>query len=114
MIDTYILEGHTPVQEPDLMKWERWFETAERRVALTEKNGIRLLHYLSKRFEPVRISTVFLGINHQFFGEGKPLLFETMVFGGPFDGQIEQCSTWEQAERQHKEMVEKALPTACL
>ena len=100
MIDTYILQDHTPVQEPDLMKWERWFETAERRVAFTEKDG-------------AEVSTVFLGLNHGF-GEGEPLLFETMVFGGPFDGQTERCSTWEQAEQQHKEMVEKVFPTACL
>ena len=100
MIDTYILEGHTPVQEPDLTKWERWFvETAKRRVALTEKDG-------------VEVSTVFLGLNHQY-GKGEPLLFETMVFGGPFDEETERCSTWEEAEQQHREMVEKVFPAAC-
>jgi hypothetical protein len=29
------------------------------------------------------ISTVWLGLNHNYFGDGAPLIFETMVF---FDG----------------------------
>jgi uncharacterized protein YjbI with pentapeptide repeats len=55
----------------------------------------------------VYISTVFLGLDHQF-GNGAPLLFETMTFaedGAPigFDQTIcERCSTWEQAEAQHE------------
>ena len=28
------------------------------------------------------ISTVFLGLNHQYIPGGRPLVFETMVFGG--------------------------------
>jgi len=27
-----------------------------------------------------RISTVWLGINHNFIGEGPPIIFETMIF----------------------------------
>lgn len=49
------------------------------------------------------ISTVFLGLDH---GWGSlPLLFETMVFGGPCDGDQERCTTWKQAEAQHAEVV---------
>jgi hypothetical protein len=32
-----------------------------------------------------RVSTVFLCVDHQW-GDGDPVLFETMVFGGPLDG----------------------------
>jgi len=32
-------------------------------------------------FDGVRVSTVFLGIDHRHFGDGPPILFETMVFG---------------------------------
>lgn len=28
-----------------------------------------------------RVSTIFLGLNHQFWGDGPPVLFETMAFG---------------------------------
>lgn len=37
--------------------------------------------------DPVSVSTVFLGMDHRHFGEGPPILFETMVFGGPLDMQ---------------------------
>jgi hypothetical protein len=50
------------------------------------------------------VSTVFLGINHRF-GPGKPLLFETMVFGGPLDELCWRYETWQQAGRGHKRAV---------
>lgn len=53
-----------------------------------------------------RVSTVFLGLNHQF-GIGLPLVFETMVFGGPSDGDCHRYSTWEQAEKGHMAVVTK-------
>jgi hypothetical protein len=93
--DKYILDGHKAVVEKDLMKWAAWFENANRAVGRTE---------ISK---DVSVSTVFLGLDHQF-GEGPPLIFETMVFGGPLDQQEERYSTWEEAEAGHKHWVEKA------
>ena len=42
-------------------------------------------------------STVFLGLDHQLTEDGPPLLFETMVFGGPLSGETDRCSTWELA-----------------
>jgi hypothetical protein len=42
------------------------------------------------------ISTVWLGINHQY-GEGPPLIFETMVFPG--QGQLAQCLDWRHYDR---------------
>jgi hypothetical protein len=87
MSDKYILDGHTPVPA-SLLQWAAWFETAERRVATTDKGEIR-------------VSTVFLGLNHNF-GKGAPLLFETMIFGVPNNGYQERCSTWEEAEAMHE------------
>jgi hypothetical protein len=55
----------------------------------------------------VRVSTVFLGIDHAW--EGPPLLFETMVFGGPLDEEMERYSTWEEAERGHAVMARRVL-----
>jgi hypothetical protein len=57
----------------------------------------------------VRVSTVFLVMNHNHFG-GPPILFETMVFGGPMDQEQRRCSTWAEAEAQHWEVVENAIP----
>ena len=89
----YILEGKTPVPCNDGLKWGRWFEKADRHVARTDEDG-------------VDVSTVFLGTDHGW-GQGTPLLFETMVFGGELDGEQERYSTWEEAEAGHKAMVER-------
>lgn len=62
----------------------------ERRIALTEING-------------VQISTVFLWLNHAF-DDGPPLLFETMVFGGPLSEEQDRCSTYDEAEAMHERM----------
>lgn len=59
-----------------------------------------------KNFEPVRVSTIFLGLDHSW-GNSQPLLFETMVFGGPLDQEQDRYSTWEEAESGHKTMVER-------
>ena len=87
-ICAYILDGQTVIPA-DLKTWARWFETANRRVAEAEIGGRR-------------VSTVFLGIDHQI-GDGPPLIFETMVFGnGEDQGWMERCSTWDEAEAMHK------------
>ena len=89
----YLLEGKKVIREPDLIKWANWFETANRHVAKDEIDG-------------VSISTVFLGLDHGF-GDGPPILFETMVFGGELDQEQERYATFEQAEKGHKLMVER-------
>jgi hypothetical protein len=94
MSDRYILDGHNPVPCNDLMEWARWFETSDRRVAHDEIGD-------------VRVSTVFLGLNHRF-GPGSPLLFETMIFGGPHDQYQERCTFWDDAVKQHAEAVAMA------
>jgi len=67
--EKYILDKDgNPKEEPDLMTWARWFETAneERIVARTD-------------LKDVYVSTVFMGLDHNF-GLGKPILWETLVF----------------------------------
>lgn len=58
------------------------------------------------------VSTVFLGLDHAF-GQGSPLIFETMVFGGPLDGRQDRYSTYEQAEAGHAAMVALLTPQPC-
>lgn len=50
----------------DMSEWSRWYETADRRVAGTDVGGFF-------------VSTVFLGLDHRFAGQGPPVLWETMV-----------------------------------
>ena len=91
-----MLDGRTPVPVGDVLEWGAWFEKAT-------KDGSRIVKqtWVGKHF----CSTVFLGLNHRFFGEGPPILFDTMVFTpGTADSEsMDRCSTWEQAEAMHEE-----------
>ena len=91
----YVLEGQTP-KKADAREWAQWFERAgeQRRVAHNSQ-------------DMVSVSTVFLGLDHQF-GDGPPLLFETMIFGGEHDGWQDRCSTWDQALVMHCKACELA------
>ena len=56
-----------------------------------------------------KISTVFLSMDHGLsglIGDGTPVLFETMVFGGEHDDYQERYHTYDEAEEGHKRIVE--------
>ena len=98
----YILDGRKPIIEPDLMRWTEALENTDRQVKRTKTR-----EYLDDgKLIFVDVSTVFLGIDHSY-GGGRPILFETMVFGGKLDQEMDRCSTWEEAEKMHDLMVEK-------
>lgn len=65
------------VTTKDVLEWSDFLHKGERHVATTTVKGNRLLWWLGK--PDYWISTVFLGIDHSF-GQGPPLVFETMVF----------------------------------
>lgn len=95
MSDLYILDNDgNPVQETDLRAWSNWYETASRRVALYEH-------------EHVKVSTVFLGMDHRLIGPGPPVLWETMVFGGEYDDEQERYTSREAALAGHARWVAK-------
>lgn len=81
----------------DIEAWERHhFEYMSRNIVKTEICG------------DISVSTVFLGLNHNYFG-GQPILFETMVFGGPLDGEQERYETEAQARHGHVEMLRRVI-----
>lgn len=84
----YILEDKTPVQVAGVKEWAEKFQGSSSVARDT--------------FGKVLVSTVFLGLDHSWTG-GKPLLFETMIFGGKHDGYQTRCSTWDEAIEQHEE-----------
>lgn len=89
----YLLdENHKPYQVDDLFEWAHAFEKMDRHVAVWELGNIK-------------VSTVFLGLNHNHGNFGPPILFETMVFGMDDDYQ-ERCCTWEQAKLMHDQAVQ--------
>jgi hypothetical protein len=67
---------------------EEWAGFEDPQIALYEEDD-------------VTISTVFMGINHQF-GDGPPLIFETMIFGGPLDDYCWRYSTEAEALAGHQ------------
>jgi hypothetical protein len=97
----YILDEHGEPQPcDDVMEWALWFEHSieQRRVSedLDEGDG-------EKR---VRVSTVFLGLDHAFH-EGPPVLWETLVFGGPLDGEMVRYTSLTEAVRGHQAMCQR-------
>lgn len=91
MTDKFILVDRKVELTTDLATWAKFMESPDRIVARDTING-------------QDISTVFLGSNHRYSSmeDGPPIVFETMIFGGPNDEYQERCSTWEEAEAMHK------------
>lgn len=50
------------------------------------------------------VSTVFLTVDHGF-GRARPILFETMIFGGPHDLATWRYGSWAEAETGHARVV---------
>lgn len=92
----YVLDGKKPVQAPDFMQYAMCMgDDNLRRVGLDV-------------IGEVHVSTVFIGMDHQFRDGGPPILFETMVFGMDAEGYGRQWrySTWEEAAEGHVLAVE--------
>ena len=94
----YILVDRLPVAA-DHDTWMRWFETSDRQIG-DDKIG------------KTRVSTVFLGIDHNFYGSSGPVLFQTLIFDGPFADEMWRYSTYAEAERGHQEAVMQARMVA--
>jgi hypothetical protein len=102
-IKYFILLGRTPIAV-DLMTWANACE----RVFRADIGGVN--PWLVGRDQidgACRVSTVFLGLDHNF-GRGEPLLFETTIFGGPLDGEMWRYGTYSEAERGHAAAVVQA------
>jgi hypothetical protein len=90
----YTLRGHKAVPQPDVLAWHVWSMGANVSVARTHLD------------DGTYVSTVFLGIDH---GIGDvPILFETMIFGGPLHDTKYRTANWRTAELAHARAVELA------
>jgi len=97
-IGTYILDGHTPVRCNNLEVWEKFLEGGTRKVALDEP------------VPGVRVSTIFLALDHNFLMEDHPpILFETMVFGGALNHFQERYCSWDEAELGHQAILANVI-----
>lgn len=89
---------------------EKWYRLIDREVRqcksmedIIEASKNRW-HYRTEVSGKV-VSTVFLGLDHNFSGEGPPVLFETMVF--PDQDICVRYRTFEEAVKGHGDMVER-------
>jgi hypothetical protein len=100
-IGTYILDEHgQPVPEPDTLRWAKWFETANRVVR-------------QDRVEDIVVSTVFLGLDHNWYeGAHEPILWEAMIFGGVEDQYQRRYSSLKDAEEGHIQALMMIEPWA--
>ena len=104
----YVLdEAGDAVPEDDLLKWGEWMQSRRSRC-LVERTEVK---------PGVVVSTVFLGMDHGFSypiggGDPVPVLWETLVFGGPLDGEMERYTSVEAARAGHAAMVAKVSPPA--
>lgn len=57
--------------------------------------------------DDVHVSTVFLGLDHSWGGK-PPVVFETMIFGGPHDMFQERYSDYDEALVGHERAVKLA------
>ena len=94
-LGNYILKGHEAVRINDTLEWAKWFESANRKVAKDSVEGTK-----------IEVSTVFLGLDHNFSQVGPPVLFETMVFGLLDSEEVmDRYETWEAAEVGHAKIL---------
>lgn len=89
----FVLHGHEVV-EASLREWRAMVE-----------DGLTLVS--QDYVGPNKISTVFLGLDHDTTGLGPPQLFETMVFPqGSYDELfMRRYATWDEAAAGHLDVV---------
>jgi hypothetical protein len=88
----YILVGREPLR----VAFFEWLNAACERGAMTVK-------LWSTEIGGVSVSTIFLGVDHGF---RTPILFETMIFGGPLDCERHSYATYDEAEAGHEAAVQ--------
>lgn len=93
-------ENNIPYPCEDVLSWGQG-------MAELSKSGRTFVkqEYVGKAW----VSTVFLGINHNFGLDGDPVLFETMVFmegKGGHDEHMDRYCTWAEAEEGHQAIVD--------
>lgn len=93
----YVLDADNRVVAANLIERAQWFEAI----------GNRVVGYTQITSE-CQVSTVFLGLDHRFGGDGPPLVFETMIFGGPLQGSVWRYSSYDDADAGHKAAVRRA------
>jgi hypothetical protein len=90
-----LMPDHSVRVASNIIEWSIWFEHSEDRIVKQET--------VWGPFGSQHVSTVFLGLDHRFGDDGPPLIFETMIFGGPIDQEYQtRTATWDEALADHQ------------
>lgn len=96
-----LLSNHQVARVGSLMAWAEWCaEHDDERIVKQTFQG-----------DDLWVSTVFLGLDHNW-GDGPPLLFETMCFRNDSGEECVRSSTWEEAVAKHDDMVRQVYVAA--
>jgi hypothetical protein len=92
---TYKLDAeHRVVPAKNDDAWFDWCsDIANRRVALTEISA------------DLEVVTSFLGLDLSFGQQDPPVVFETLVCGGKYDGFNLRASSWDEAQLAHQAVL---------
>lgn len=97
----YILDDDgNPLAVDDVLVWAKWWETHEYQRIVQQDH-----------FGKTTVSTVFLGLDHRYFGDGPPVLWETMVFEGPLDGTQQRYTSQQAARYGHAALCDQVRIT---
>lgn len=88
----YILDNNNKPVPSTALESSEWMDKHPKRKALKQEDV----------GEDVHVSTVFLGMDHAWLGYGKPVLWETMIFGGDHDQYQERYTSYEDALEGHQ------------
>lgn len=96
---TYILDENRNAVPATTLEWAKQLE---------EMRGTHTKHVGDDIVDGKRISTVWFGLDHQWDDNGKPLIFETMIFNknGFSEIYMDRYSTWDEAEEGHQKAIE--------
>ena len=92
----YILNEDHTTQAVSVNDYILWDQIYGKTIKIVGKDKIK----------DCEVSTVFLGLDHNH-GEGEPILFETMIFGGERDQDQWRYKTWEEAVKGHSNVVKQ-------
>lgn len=90
----YILDNNNKPVFSTALESSEWMENNPNRKVVKQDT-----------VDDIRVSTVFLGLDHAWLKEQPPVLWETMIFGGEHDQYQERYTSHKDALEGH----EKAL-----
>jgi hypothetical protein len=100
MCFNYYILSDGKLKKVSLMEWAYWFNDMDnRRIDYTDISNEP--NYPGGKF----VSTVCLGLDHDPFGQ-KPILFESMIFGGKWDQRGWRYASVGEAKQGHWTIVD--------